>query len=113
MTSGKKTPFQCVLVANRGEIAVRIIRAIKSLGLKSVAVYSDADATAPHVLLADDAVHIGPSPVGESYLRGDKIIEAAKASDAQKQFTPVTAFFPRTLILQTPVRPLGKCIHRP
>ncbi len=66
-----------VLIANRGEIALRIVRACRELGLSSVAVYSDADARAPHVREADEAVHLGPSPSSESYLRGDLIIAAA------------------------------------
>ncbi len=74
--------IQRVLVANRGEIAVRVIRACKELGLRAVAVYSDADASALHVQLADDAVHLGPSPPLESYLCVDKIIAAARATGA-------------------------------
>ena len=69
-----------VLVANRGEIAVRIIRACRELGIKSVAVYSEADATAPHVLLADEAYLIGPPPSAQSYLRVDTLIEVARKS---------------------------------
>ncbi len=71
-----------ILIANRGEIACRIIRTAKRLGVKTVAVYSDADARALHVAQADEAVHIGPSPATDSYLRGDKIIAAAKAAGA-------------------------------
>ncbi len=73
-------PFRRVLVANRGEIAVRIIRACHELGMEAVAVYSDADATARHVRLADRAIRIGPAPASESYLRIDGIIEAARSS---------------------------------
>ena len=76
-------PFRRVLVANRGEIAVRIIRACHELGMEAVAVYSDADAEAPHVRLADVAVRIGPPPPTESYLRIDAIIEAARATGAE------------------------------
>ena len=72
-----------VLIANRGEIACRVIRTARRLGIRTVAVYSDADAKALHVRMADEAVHIGPSPARESYLVGDKIIEAAKATKAQ------------------------------
>ena len=72
-----------ILVANRGEIACRIIRTARKMGVKTVAVYSDADAGALHVELADQAVHIGPSPAAESYLRGDRIVEAAKTTGAQ------------------------------
>ncbi|MEX0729392.1 MAG: biotin carboxylase N-terminal domain-containing protein [Aquisalimonadaceae bacterium] len=67
-----------VLIANRGEIACRIIRTCRGMGLPTVAVYSDADENALHVQMADEAVHIGPSPAGESYLRGDAIIAAAR-----------------------------------
>jgi len=66
-----------VLIANRGEIAVRVIRACRELGLRAVAVYSEVDRTAPHVLLADEAWLIGPAPSAESYLRSDRILEAA------------------------------------
>jgi acetyl-CoA carboxylase, biotin carboxylase subunit len=75
--------FSSLLIANRGEIAVRIVRACRELGVRSVAVYSDADARAPHVREADDAVHIGPAPSAESYLRGEKIIAAAKRAGAE------------------------------
>jgi acetyl-CoA carboxylase biotin carboxylase subunit len=71
-----------VLIANRGEIALRIIRACQELGIKTVAVYSEADVRAPHVREADEAVLIGPPPSSESYLRGDKIIDAAKLTGA-------------------------------
>jgi acetyl-CoA carboxylase, biotin carboxylase subunit len=71
-----------ILVANRGEIAVRVIRACRELGIPTVAVYSDCDRGARHVRDADQAVHIGPSPAGESYLRIDKLIDVAKATGA-------------------------------
>jgi len=72
-----------LLIANRGEIACRVIRTARRLGIRTVAVYSDADAKALHVRMADEAVHIGPSPARESYLRGDRIIEAAKETKAE------------------------------
>src|SRR5687768_11087310 len=72
-----------VLIANRGEIALRVIRACRELGVASVAVYSDADARAVHVREADEAVHIGPSPSAESYLVGERIIAAAKRTGAR------------------------------
>ncbi len=75
--------FQKILIANRGEIACRVIRTAKKMGIATVAVYSDADARSPHVLMADEAVHIGPSPAAESYLVADKIIAACKATGAQ------------------------------
>ena len=74
--------FDTVLVANRGEIAVRIIRACRELGLASVAVYSDADRLSPHVLEADKAFRIGPAPSSESYLRGEHLIEVARSAGA-------------------------------
>ncbi|MEI7743877.1 MAG: biotin carboxylase N-terminal domain-containing protein [Chloroflexota bacterium] len=76
-------PFRRVLIANRGEIAVRIIRACHEMGMEAVAVYSDADAQAAHVRLADVAVRLGPPPPSESYLRIDGIVEAALATGAQ------------------------------
>jgi acetyl-CoA carboxylase biotin carboxylase subunit len=76
-------PISRVLVANRGEIAVRIIRACHDEGLEAVAIYSDADRHAPFVALADHAVRLGPAPSSESYLRIDAILEAARASGAQ------------------------------
>jgi acetyl-CoA carboxylase biotin carboxylase subunit len=75
--------FRKVLVANRGEIAVRVIRALREAGIRSVAVFSDADRSALHVRMADEAVHIGPSPSSESYLRVDRILEAARSHGAE------------------------------
>ncbi|WP_038683707.1 acetyl/propionyl/methylcrotonyl-CoA carboxylase subunit alpha [Rubrobacter radiotolerans] len=74
--------FGKVLIANRGEIAVRIIRALREMGIESVAVYSDADREALHTRLADEAYHIGPTPATESYLNIEKLIEVAKGSGA-------------------------------
>ena len=75
--------FSKLLIANRGEIACRVIRTARRMGIRTVAVYSDADAKALHVRMADEAVHIGPSPARESYLVGGRIIEAAKATGAE------------------------------
>jgi geranyl-CoA carboxylase alpha subunit len=75
--------FNSLLIANRGEIACRVIRTAKRLGYHTIAVYSDADAGAPHVQLADDTVRIGPGPVGESYLLAGNILEAAATSGAE------------------------------
>jgi len=72
-----------ILVANRGEIALRVMRSAKKMGIKTVAVYSEADRDAPHVHFADQAVLIGPGPSSESYLKGDRIIEVAKTTGAQ------------------------------
>jgi propionyl-CoA carboxylase alpha chain len=75
--------FKKILIANRGEIACRIMRTAKKMGIATVAVYSDADARAPFVLMADEAVHIGPSPAAQSYLLADKIIAACKQTGAE------------------------------
>ncbi len=75
--------FTKILIANRGEIACRVIITAQKMGIKTVAVYSDADKDARHVLLADEAVNIGPAPSRDSYLQGDKIIAAAKQTGAQ------------------------------
>jgi 3-methylcrotonyl-CoA carboxylase alpha subunit len=75
-------PLASVLIANRGEIACRVIRTAKRLGMRTIAVYSEADAQAPHVAQADEAYCIGPAPARESYLRGDVILEVAKKAKA-------------------------------
>ncbi|RYG39883.1 MAG: biotin carboxylase, partial [Chitinophagaceae bacterium] len=72
-----------VLVANRGEIALRIMRTLKKMGIATVAIYSDADRLSPHVLFADEAVHVGAPASSESYLRGDRIIKAALDTGAK------------------------------
>lgn len=78
----KKT-FSKILIANRGEIACRVIRTARRMGIATVAVYSDADAHALHVEMADEAIHIGPSPTTQSYLVAQKIVDAAKATGAE------------------------------
>jgi acetyl/propionyl-CoA carboxylase alpha subunit len=75
--------FRKVLIANRGEIAVRIIRTLREMGIRAVAVYSDADRASLHVRMADEAAWVGPSPSAESYLRIDRIIEAARTHGAE------------------------------
>src|SRR6202040_2665267 len=75
--------FEKVLIANRGEIALRIIRGCRDLGVRTVAVHSEVDRTAAFVLLADEAVEIGPAPAAQSYLVIDRIIDAARSTGAQ------------------------------
>ena len=75
--------FSKILIANRGEIACRVIRTAKAMGIKTVAVYSDADARAPHVKMADESVRLGPAPAAESYLTAELIIDACKATGAE------------------------------
>ncbi len=75
--------FDKILIANRGEIACRVIATCRRLGIATVAVYSDADRGARHVRLADEAIHIGPAPAAESYLRGEAILDAARRTGAQ------------------------------
>lgn len=75
--------FDSLLIANRGEIACRIMRTARKMGLRTIAVYSDADAAALHVQMADHAVHIGPAPAAESYLRTDRILDAARVTGAE------------------------------
>ncbi|MBC7632174.1 biotin carboxylase N-terminal domain-containing protein [Aeromicrobium sp.] len=82
MPSSSK-PFSSVLIANRGEIAARVIRACREVGLRSIAVYSDADADAPYVRLADESVRIGPTPAAESYLSVERILAAARYAGAE------------------------------
>jgi 3-methylcrotonyl-CoA carboxylase alpha subunit len=83
-TVTKDSPvFDKILIANRGEIACRVIRTARKMGVQTVAVYSDADANAEHVRMADEAVYLGAAPATESYLRGDKIIEACKKTGAK------------------------------
>src|SRR5687768_16611470 len=74
--------MQKILVANRGEIAMRVMRTAKDMGIKTVAVFSEADRHMPFVRYADEAVCIGPAPSSQSYLRADKIIEVAKKTGA-------------------------------
>ncbi|MBS7670388.1 acetyl-CoA carboxylase biotin carboxylase subunit [Croceicoccus gelatinilyticus] len=75
--------FKKILIANRGEIACRVIKSARRMGIQTVAVYSDADARAPFVQMADEAVHIGPAPAAESYLIAEKIIDACKQTGAE------------------------------
>ena len=76
-------PFRKVLIANRGAIATRIARTLRRMGIAPIAVYSDPDRYAPHVLQAEAAVRLGPAPAADSYLRADAILEAARATGAE------------------------------
>src|SRR4051812_41612721 len=78
-----RTMFKRILIANRGEIACRIIKTARRLGIATVAVYSDADKDALHVAMADQAVSIGPAPAAESYLAIEKIVDAARHTGAE------------------------------
>ena len=78
----KKNTIRKILIANRGEIACRVMRTAHESGIRTVAVYSEPDADAPHVAMADEAVLIGPGPVGQSYLVAEKILDAAKKTGA-------------------------------
>ena len=95
--------FQKVLIANRGEIAVRIIQACRDLGIISVAVYSEADREALHAQIADEAVCIGPAPSKDSYLNMERILSAALVTGADAVH-PVSAFYRKTPALQRSVR---------
>ncbi|MFO3706622.1 acetyl/propionyl/methylcrotonyl-CoA carboxylase subunit alpha [Xanthomonas codiaei] len=83
IATARQRPFDRILIANRGEIACRVIATCRRLGIATVAVYSDADRNARHVRLADEAIHIGAAPAQQSYLRSEAILDAARASGAQ------------------------------
>ena len=89
--------FNKILIANRGEIACRVIRTARRMGIATAAVYSDADAEALHVRMADEAVRIGPPPSAESYLNIERIVEACRTTNAE-----ATAFSRRILPLRGP-----------
>ena len=94
--------FDSLLIANRGEIAVRVLHTAKRLGIRTVAVHSDADADALHVQLADEAIRIGPPPATDSYLNRDALLQAVRASGAARRCIRATASCPRTPISRQP-----------
>ncbi len=104
--------FKKILIANRGEIACRVAATARRLGVRTVAVYSDADANARHVRACDEAVHIGPAPPKDSYLRGERIIDAAKATGAQAVH-PGYGFLTRERGLRAGLRRCRPGVHRP
>ena len=85
--------FDKILIANRGEIACRVIRTARKLGIKTVAVFSEADKNSMHVQMADEAFHIGNPPARESYLRMEKIMDVAKKTGAQVNFLFILFLF--------------------
>ena len=87
--------FGSVLIANRGEIACRVLRTARRMGLRTIAVYSEADAQSPHVRMADVAIPIGPAPARESYLVAERILEAAQASGAEEKTKAMGACNPK------------------
>ena len=106
------TEIKKILIANRGEIAVRVMKTCRKMGISSVAVYSDADRKALHVRMADETVYIGASPAAESYLVIDKIIEACKQTGADAVH-PGYGFLSENPEFARKLKKRGHYIHRP
>jgi urea carboxylase len=104
--------FKKVLIANRGEIAVRVIRTLRNMGIASVAVYSDADRFAMPTLMADEAVRLGPAPATESYLDVDAVIAACRATGADAVH-PGYGFLSENIRLCRAPGRRGHSLHRP
>ncbi|ENS82937.1 hypothetical protein B975_01751 [Brucella melitensis UK29/05] len=111
---GKNVMFQKILIANRGEIACRVIRTARKLGIATVAIYSDADARALHVEMADEAVRVGPAASAQSYLNVDAIIKAAKETGAEA-IHPGYGFLSETRLswMRSKKRASSSSAHRP
>ena len=110
--AARNSMFTKILIANRGEIACRVIRTARRMGIKTVAVYSDADARAPHVRMADEAVRLGPPPACESYLKAELIIDACKA-DRRRGRAPGLRLPVRARELRQGACRGGDRLHRP
>ena len=104
--------FDSILVANRGEIACRVLRSARELGYRTIAIYSEADRGAPHTTLADEAVLIGPAPVGESYLDIERILQAAARSGAEA-IHPGYGFLSENAAFARACRDAGYCFIGP
>ena len=104
--------FKKILIANRGEIAVRIMATCREMGIATVAVYSEVDRTARHVREADEAYEIGPAPATQSYLRGDTIVEVARQSGAEA-IHPGYGFLSENTAFVQACESVGYCLYRP
>ena len=104
--------FKKILIANRGEIACRVIKTARKMGIKTVAVYSDADRNALHVKMADEAVHIGPSPAAQCYIVIDKIMEAIRQTGAEAVH-PGYGFLSENMNFAAALGKGGRGLYRP